>query len=245
VTPIIAVANHKGGAGKTTTAYYLALHLAKTMRVLAVDLDDQAGLTSRMTTERTFERTVADVLLREATVAEAIYPACDSPGWPSLVPADTRLSWAAAKLQAMSPNHLFLARALAAASDYDVILLDCPPSADIVIVNAMMAATHLVMAATPTVESFEGTLRMRAMIGDLADMTGRQPEILGIVATQVVGNSKSHQRYLAEMRTEAMLGDYGLLGCVPMRVGVDASQQLFDAYADVAQRIRTEVEATC
>jgi chromosome partitioning protein len=237
MTPIIAVANHKGGAGKTTTAYYLALHLAKTMRVLAVDLDDQAGLTSRMRADRTLERTVADVLLREATIEEAVITAVD--GWPSLVPADTRLSWAAAKLQAMSPNHLFLARALAAASEYDVILLDCPPSADIVIVNAMMAATHLVMAATPTVESFEGTLRMRAMVGDLADMTGRQPEILGIVATQVVSNSKSHQRYLQEM------GDEGLLGCVPMRVGVDASQQLFDAYAPVARRIRQEVEATC
>jgi hypothetical protein len=95
------------------------------------------------------------------------------------------------------------------------------------------------MAATPTVESFEGTLRMRAMVADLADMTGRAPEIMGIVATQVVGNSKSHQRYIAEMGSE------GLLGCVPMRVGVDASQQLFDAYAPIAQIIRQEVEATC
>ncbi len=237
MTPIIAVANHKGGAGKTTTAYHLALHLAQSLAVLAVDLDDQGGLTARMFRQpRQFGRTVADVLLREATLGEAVIPAHPSPAWPSLLPADARLSWAAAKLQAMSPNHLFLARVLQQqAQDYDAVILDCPPSADIVIVNALMAATHLVMAATPTVESYDGTLRMRAMITDLAEMTGQQPEILGIVATQVVGNSKSHQHYLAQVAPD-------LLGCVPLRVGLDAHQQITDAYQPIAARIWTEVQ---
>lgn len=233
MTPIVAIANHKGGAGKTTTAYHVAVQLANHMRVLAVDLDDQAGLTARLVRgPHHFDRTVADVLLREATVTDAaVGVGLDL----DLLPADTKLSWAAAKIQAMSPNHLFLARALQQAGDYDVIILDCPPSADIIIVNAMMAATHLVMAATPTVESFDGTLRMRAMVDDLADMTGQAPELLGIVATQVVGNSKAHQRYLSEMNGS-------LIGCVPMRVGVDAAQQLLEAYEPIALRIKTEVE---
>lgn len=232
MTPIVAIANHKGGAGKTTTAYHIAVQLARHMRVLAVDLDDQAGLTARLLRQPyDFDRTVADVLLREASVTQA---AVSVDNLLDLLPADTRLSWAAAKVQAMSPNHLFLSRAFQTNDDYDVIVLDCPPSADIIIVNALMAATHLVLAATPTVESFDGTLRMRAMVDDLADMTGQAPELLGIVATQVVGNSKSHQRYLSEMNGS-------LIGCVPMRVGVDAAQQLLEAYAPIAARIRQEV----
>jgi chromosome partitioning protein len=233
--PIVAIANHKGGAGKTTTAYFLALHLARHMRVLAVDLDDQAGLTSRLLSQPpALPLTVADVLLREATVRQAAVNADETLPL-DLLPADTKLSWAAAKIQAMSPNHLFLARALAQASEYDVILLDCPPSADIVIVNAMMAASHYVMAATPTVESYDGTQRMRGMVADLAEMTGQAPELLGIVATQVVGNSKAHQSYLERMNGS-------LIGCVPMRVGVDAQQQLLAAYAPIAAQIRKEVE---
>jgi chromosome partitioning protein len=238
MTPIIAVANHKGGAGKTTTAYHLARHLARSQMVLAVDLDDQGTLTARLAGRQTLRHTVADVLLREESVERAalsVAPNLD------LLPADTKLSWAAAKIQAMSPNHMFLARALSqslGAQDYDLVILDCPPSADIVIVNALMAATHLVMAATPTVESYEGTLRMKVMVSDLADLTGRQPEMLGIVATQVVGNSKSHQRYLAEMGRD-------LLGCVPLRVGVDAAEQLHEAYGPVAEAISRKVDASC
>lgn len=236
MTPIIAIANHKGGAGKTTTAYHLARHLADDgLAVLAIDLDDQGTLTSRSPIDRQFRHTVADVLLREATLEQARQVAAVvHAGHLHLLAADSRLSWAAAKIQAMSPNHMFLARALErTASEYDAIVLDCPPSAGIIIVNALMAATHLVIAATPTIESYDGALRMGSMLDELAEATSRRPEYLGIVATQVVGNSKSHQRYLDLMRSN-------LLGCVPMRVGVDATQQISDAYGPIAARIWKE-----
>ena len=242
MTPIIAVANHKGGSGKTTTAYHLSAWLAinEGLRVLAVDLDDQGGLTSRMPVERPFLYTVADVLLRDATLEQArLVAGVYDEGCLHLLPADTRLAWAAAKLQAMSPNHMFLARALAKATDYDAIVLDCPPSADIVIVNALMAATHLVIAATPTIESYDGMVRMSAMIDDLGEMTGRCPERLGVVATQVVTNSKAHNAYIYRM------GVYNLLGCVPMRVGVDASTQIAAAYAPIVGAVLKGVKASC
>lgn len=238
--PVLAICNHKGGAGKTTTAWHLARHLAIAgLDVLAVDLDDQGTLTSRCFTTQQHPYTIADVLLREASIEQTrLTASVYDPGSLQLLPADARLSWAAAKIQAMSPNHLFLARALQRqATGYDLIVLDCPPSAGIIIVNALMAATHIVIPATPTIESWDGALRMAAMLDDLADIASRRPVHLGIVATQVVANSKSHGAYLHQFGPD-------LLGSVPLRVGIDALQQLSDAYAPIAARIWTEIKHT-
>lgn len=233
--PIIAFDINKGGAGKSTTAFHIARHLAGDHTVLVIDLDSQAGITSRMLGKGfKIDLSTADVLLGEAQLVDAVYPRLPVLGSPSLLPSHRSLGWAAAKMQAMSPNHAFLAEALAGAHDYDVVLLDCAPAADILIVNALACATHVVIPATPTEESWQAIERVEQQVESIGRQLRHTPRIVGVVATQVVGNSNSHKHYVELMRPQ-------LLGCVPLRTGADAQTDIAAAYAPIAARIAQEV----
>lgn len=235
--PIIAININKGGAGKSTTAFHVARHLARYYNVLVIDLDSQAGITSRMMGKGCrVDISVADVLLGEAPLADAVFPRLPVSGSPSLLPSHRSLGWAAAKMQAMSPNHAFLGEALAVthAYAYDVILLDCAPAADILIVNALACATHVVIPATPTEESWQAIERVHQQVESIGRQLRVTPQIIGVVATQVVTNSNSHKYYVDLMRPH-------LLGCVPLRTGADAAADIAAAYAPISDRIAQEV----
>lgn len=234
--PVIAVANHKGGSGKTTTCYYMARELVdRGQRVLVVDLDDQGTLTYRLTKGKDWPLTIADLLTGAASFEDGLIAlrchSLVSGGRLCVVPADHRLAWAAARIQAMSPNHMFLRKGLAGQrEEYDVILLDCPPSADIVIVNALVAADLVLMCATPSPESWAGMERMRSMVADLNDAGVSQARVMGIIATQVVERANLHRAHLLKMEED-------LIGSIPMRIGIDADAQLAAAYKPVADAI--------
>ena len=234
--PIIAVCNHKGGSGKTTSAYYIAETWgAMGINTLAVDLDGQGTLSRRMSGHSSHdagELTIADLLAstmaRGELSPDACVMVCARYG---LIAADHRLGWIAAKMQSSSPNHNILQRALRPLTQrWDVIVMDCPPSADIVIVNALVAATHVVICATPTPESWDGQERMRAMVADLAESIGQAPQVLGLIATQNVERANLHRMHIQRMAPD-------LLGAVPLRVGSDQDQQLRLAYAPIAAQL--------
>lgn len=237
-TPVVAVGNHKGGSGKSITTHYLAHLWARAgRRVLAVDLDDQGTLSARCGVEEP-GTTVADLLVGDgAEICRGQLWAAQGRGAldrvPAfdLIPADYRLAWAAAKMQASAPNHAFLRRALAGlAGEYDAVLLDLPPSAGIVVINALCAATHLLLAATPTVESVEGIARMKRMVDDVRDAVGSAPEVVGVAATQAVVRTVSHAEHLAALGNE-------VLGVIPLRLGQDAGAQLMYAYEPLADAV--------
>ena len=234
--PIIAICNHKGGSGKTTTAWHLAHTLnaddAGMHRVLLVDLDDQATLTNRLAHQALrigspieTTPTIADALDGAVPTVYHYTPILD------YIPADHRLSWVAAKMQASSPNHLYLARVLRHIEPYDYVLLDCPPSAGIIMINALAACTHAVIPVTPTEESWDGRQRMQNMIDEIAGVLNKQIASLGAILTMRSPRSKNQDYY------EALNAEAGLLGAVPHAVGLDADQRIYAAYEPIARRI--------
>lgn len=183
MTNIIAIANHKGGSGKTTTAYYLGLTLADMgQRVLLIDFDDQATLTSRLHAGALEKPTIADVLDGHSSLTTASYE--HAALHLDYISADHQLAWIAARMQASSPNHAFLRHAWQQANmQPDFVLIDCPPSAGVLLINALALADFVLIPATPTEESYAGVLRMQAMIGEIEAVLNHSIAMMGVVAT--------------------------------------------------------------
>jgi chromosome partitioning protein len=165
---VIAVANFKGGAAKTTTAVHLAQYLAlRGYRILAIDLDSQASLTSlfglQPDTDVEPDKTLYPVFRGEADhLGEIIRPTY----WPrlDLIPANLSLSQAEFEMPVRAQRErnfafwLVLREAIQkSAMDYDAVILDCPPSLGFMSINAIFAATGVVVPVPPSMIDFAST----------------------------------------------------------------------------------------
>ncbi|MFD0668236.1 ParA family protein [Ramlibacter sp. MAHUQ-53] len=143
---IFCVANQKGGVGKTTTTVNLAAGLAKVgQRVLLIDLDPQGNATMGSGIDkREIEYTVYDVLLESASVAEARVRA-ERCGY-DVLGANRELAGAEVELVGLERREKRLKQALAAvAGDYDIVLVDCPPSLSMLTLNGLCAAHGVIV----------------------------------------------------------------------------------------------------
>jgi chromosome partitioning protein len=224
----IAVLSQKGGTGKTTAVRTLADAFRRSgVRTLVVDLDPQGNLSDYFDVPIDVEPTIADVLSGRSRAAEAIHA--------DIIPANLSLAEAELMLGGKMGRELTLRRALAEADedgevvpeDYEVILIDCPPSLGLLTVNALVAADRALITAEAQYFALQGVEQAMEVVELARESLNPDLALLGVLLN------------LADMRT---VHSREALASLKERFG----QQVFDtvvrssiAYAESAERARS------
>jgi chromosome partitioning protein len=200
---IVAIANQKGGVGKTTTAVNLGAALAEIgHRILIIDLDPQANATSSFGLQAVEQTSLYEPLLGGASITERIFPT-ERDGL-FIVPSDLDLAGAEVEIARM-PNHLTrLAETLQplhADATFDFVLLDCPPSLGILMTNALAAADELLTPIQCEYFALEGLVKIVRLIEQVRDSgANKRLELGGIVMTMFDARTNLSEQVVAEVR---------------------------------------------
>ncbi|MBA3463856.1 MAG: ParA family protein [Deltaproteobacteria bacterium] len=203
---IVAVANQKGGVGKTTTAINLAASVAsRGHRVLLVDFDPQGNASSGVGwTRDRVERSVYDALTGDVTLAEVIQPTDIATLF--LAPATTDLVGAEIELISADQRERFLADVLATVSaDYDYIVIDCPPSLGLLTLNALVAADGVLVPMQAEYFALEGLSALTSTIEKVKAAYNPKLTIDGVLFTMFDARLSVANQVRAEV--EKFFGD--------------------------------------
>ena len=184
MTKILAIANQKGGVGKTTTSVNLAASLRATKRrVLLVDMDPQGNATMGSGINKAdLEVSIYDVLTKRATFAQAVLQTPEN-GF-DILPANGDLTAAEIELLYEEGRESILRRVLAEISDnYDFIVIDCPPSLNMLTLNSLVAAHGVIIPMQCEYYALEGLSALVDTIDAIAATHNPQLQIEGILRT--------------------------------------------------------------
>jgi chromosome partitioning protein len=200
---IVAIANQKGGVGKTTTAVNLSCALAERgVRILLVDLDPQANATSALGLQELEADSIYDSLLGGASIADKVLPARIKHLF--IVPANLDLAGAEVEIARMSDHLMRLAKALSILrtdQTFDFVLLDCPPSLGILMTNALAAADEILTPIQCEYFALEGLVKIVHVVEQVRDSGANdQIEIGGIVMTMFDRRTNLSAQVVAEVR---------------------------------------------
>ncbi|MBQ7523177.1 MAG: ParA family protein [Oscillospiraceae bacterium] len=196
---IVAVVNQKGGVGKTTTAVNLTAALAaKGRRVLLCDLDPQGNATSGLGADkRTLTATVYDALLGEATADDVILHTPHG----DLLPSNSSLAGAAVELVGAEDRNFVLRRLLDSVRDrYDDILIDCPPSLEMLTVNALCAADQVLVPVQCEYYALEGLSDLMSTMRAVKAKLNPSLSLRGVVLTMYDGRLHLSAQVAEEVR---------------------------------------------
>jgi chromosome partitioning protein len=198
---VVALANQKGGVGKTTTAVNLAGELARrSQRVLLIDCDPQGNATTSLgIAKRDLKVTTYEVLMGLARAEDATR-STGRPGY-DIIPASEQLAGAMIELIELDKREWRLAEALDTLDEhYDCIFLDCPPSLGLLTLNALCAAESVLIPLQCEYLALEGLAQLKGTIDRVHQHLNTRLSILGVVMTMYDGRTNLAQQVVEEVR---------------------------------------------